>query len=67
MFVLLSITHESCKSFDSNLHAVLKVVAFPNIHKAFDNILDEGLIFRLTNYNVGGNLLKLLEIQSFSK
>ena len=58
---LLSITHDSYKSFDSNPHGVLTRVAFPDIHKAFDNVLDEGVIFRLKNYGVDFNLLKLLE------
>ena len=58
---LLSITHDSYKSFDSNPHGVLTRVAFPDIHKAFDNVLDEGVIFRLKNYGLDFNLLKLLE------
>ena len=57
---LLSIIHESYISFDSNPHAVLTGVAFPDIHKAFDNVLHKGVFFKLKNYGVEFNLLKLL-------
>ena len=54
---LLSITHEICSSFDK----VLEVRSvFLNISKAFDKVWYDGIIFKLTQNGISGNLLNLL-------
>ena len=51
------ITHEVYKSFDED-HKVRSV--FLDISKAFDKVWPDGLIFKLTQNGIPGNLLKLL-------
>ena len=53
----MSITHEVYKSFDED-HKVRSV--FLDISKAFDKVWPDGLIFKLTQKGIPGNLLKLL-------
>ena len=54
---LVSIIHEIYKSFDKG-HEVRSV--FLDISKAFDKIWYDGIIFKLTQNGILGDLLKLL-------
>ena len=54
---LVTITHEIYKSFDED-HEVRGV--FLDILKAFDKVWHNGIIFKLTQNGISGNLLKLL-------
>ena len=54
---LLAITHEIHKSFDEGFE-VRRV--FLDIFKAFDKACHEGLILKLNQNDISGNLLKLL-------
>ena len=54
---LLSITHEIYSSFDEGLE-VRSV--FLDISKAFDKVWHDGIIFKLTQNGISGNLLNLL-------
>ena len=54
---LLSITHEIFQSFDEGFE-VRSV--FLDISKAFDKALHKGLIFKLSQNNISGNLLVIL-------
>ena len=57
---LLSITHETYKSFDCHPPTNMRGT-FVEISKAFDKVWHEGLIFKLKTYGVEGNFLELLE------
>ena len=52
----LAITHETYKSFDEGFE-VREV--FLDISKAFDKVWHEGLLFKLNQNGISGNLLKL--------
>ena len=54
---LLSITHEIYNSFDEGLE--LRSV-FLDISKAFDKVCHKGLLFKLSQNGISGNLLDLL-------
>ena len=54
---LVSITHEIYKSLDED-HKVRGV--FLDISKAFYKVWHDGIIFKLTQNGISGNLLKLL-------
>ena len=54
---LLSITHEIYKSFDGGLE-VRSV--FLDISKAFDKVWHEGVIFKLEQNGISGDLLNIL-------
>ena len=54
---LLSITHEIYNSFDEGLE-VRRV--FLDISKAFDKVWHDGIIFKLTQSGISGNLLHIL-------
>ena len=54
---LVSITHEIYKSFDEG-HEVRG--AFLDISKASDKVWHDGIILKLTQNGISGNLLKLL-------
>ena len=56
-FQLLSIVHEIYQSFDDS-HEVRGV--FLDISKAFDKVWHEGLIYKLEQNGISGNLLLLL-------
>ena len=55
---LLSITHNIYKSFDDG-YEVRGV--FLDISKAFDKVWHDGLIFKLQENGISGNLLKVLK------
>ena len=55
---LLSITHEIYESFDVELE-VRSV--FREISKAFDKVCHDGIIYKLTQNGISGNVLNLLE------
>ena len=55
---LLSITHEIFEYFDVGLEVGS---VFLDISKAFDKVWHEGIIYKLTQYGISGNLLNLLE------
>ena len=55
---LLSITHNIYKSFDDG-YGVRSV--FLDISKAFDKVWHDGLIFKLQENGISGNLLKVLK------
>ena len=54
---LLSITHEIYKSFDEGLEVR---GVFLDISKAFDKVWHEGLIFKLKQNGISGDLLQIL-------
>ena len=54
---LLSVTHEIYSSFDEGLE-VRSI--FLDIAKAFDKVWHDGIIFKLTQNGISGNLLNLL-------
>ena len=54
---LLAITHEIYKSFDDGFEVR---GVFLDISKAFDKVWHEGLIFKLKQNGISGNLLNLL-------
>ena len=54
----LSITHEIYESFDVGFE--VKSV-FLDITKAFDKVWHDGIIYKLTQNGISGNLLNLLE------
>ena len=54
---LLAITHEVCKSLDKGFEVR---GVFLNISKAFDKVWHEGLIFKLKQNDISGNLINLL-------
>ena len=53
----LSITHKIYNSFDEGLE-VRNI--FLDIYKAFDKVWHEGLLFKLSQNGISGNLLDLL-------
>ena len=55
---LLSITHEIYESFDVGLEVRS---AFLDTSKAFDKVWHDGIIYKLTQNRISGNLLNLLE------
>ena len=54
---LLAITHEICKSFNEGFE-VRRI--FLDISKAFDKVWHEGLLLKLNQNRISGNLLNLL-------
>ena len=54
---LLSVTHEIFSSFE---HFDETRAAFLDLSKAFDKTWHEGLIYKLRNLSISGNLLDLL-------
>ena len=56
---LLSITHDIFKGFDANPILDTRGI-FLDISKAFDRVVHEGLLFKISSYDVSGSLLNLL-------
>ena len=56
---LLSIAHEIFSAFDDG-HEKRDVI--PNISKAFDRVWHEGLLFKLQQYGVSGELINLIMV-----
>ena len=54
---LISITHEIYEALDAGLE--IRSV-FLDISKAFDKVWHEGVLFKLSQNGISGNLLKLL-------
>ena len=62
---LLAITHEIYKSFDEGFEVI---GIFLDISKAFDKVWHEGLLLKLKQNGISGNLLKLLrDLLSYRK
>ena len=62
---LLSITHEIYQSFDDNLEVR---AAFLDISKAFDKVWHKGLIYKLKQNGISGNILNtIIDFLSFRK
>ena len=57
VYQLLSISHEIRKSFDNNLEVR---GIFLDISKAFDRVWHDGLLYKLKQNGIKGNLMKLL-------
>ena len=57
---LTYLVHEIFKSFDCNENLEIRSV-YLDMSKAFGKVWNEGLIFKLKQKGVTGNLLKLLE------
>ena len=55
---LLSIIHEIYESFDVELEARS---VFLDISKAFDKVWHDGIIYKLTQNGISGNLIKILQ------
>ena len=55
---LLSITHDIYKSFDDGWEVR---GVFPDISKAFDKVWHQGVLFKLKQNEISGNLLKIME------
>ena len=56
----MSITHETYNAFDCNPFLEVRGV-FLDISKTFDNVWDDGLIYKLKRNGINGDLLKLVE------
>ena len=62
---LLSITHEIYRSFDDNLEVR---AVFLDISKAFDKVWHKGLIYKLKQNGISGNILNnIIDFLSFRK
>ena len=62
---LLSITHKIYRSFDANLEVR---AVFLNISKAFDKVWHKGLIYKLKQNGISGNILNtIIDLLSFRK
>ena len=62
---LLSITHEIYQSFDDNLEVR---AVFLDISKAFDKVWHKGLIYKLKQNDISGNILNtIIDFVSFRK
>ena len=57
---LISITHDIHKSFDVNPSQEVRGL-FLDISKAFDRVWDEGLLYKVKNFGIEGNLFELIE------
>ena len=53
-FQLLDIYHHICQSFDNNQYSCM---VFCDLSKAFDRVWHKGLIFKLKQYGINGELL----------
>ena len=57
---LISITHDIHKNFDMNPSREVRGL-FLDISKAFDRVWHRGLLYKIKNFGIDGNLLKLIE------
>ena len=57
---LILITHDTHKNFDMNPSREFRGL-FLGISKAFDRVWHRGLLYKIRNFGIDGNLLKLIE------
>ena len=57
---LISITHDIYKSYDTNPSQEVRAL-FLDISKAFDRVWHKGLLYKIKNFGIEGNLFKLIE------
>ena len=57
---LISITHDIHKSYDTNPSQEVRAL-FLEISKAFDRVWHKGLLYKIRNFGIEGNLFKLIE------
>ena len=60
IYQLLAVTHDIFLSFDSSLSLKTNVV-FLEISKTFDRVWHDGLLFKLKQNDINGNLLELIK------
>ena len=60
IYQLLAVTHDIFLSFDSSLSLKTNVV-FLEISKIFDRVWHDGLLFKLKQNDINGNLLELIK------
>ena len=57
---LIGITHNIFSAFDANPSSEVRGV-FLDLSKAFDRVWHDGLLYKLKNNGIGGNLFKLIK------
>ena len=61
---LISITHDIHKSYDTNPSQEVRAL-FLDISKAFERVWHKGLLYKIRNFGIEGNLFKLIEFFTF--